>query len=91
MNRVIRWIFSQTKLGQFLNGKKTIIGAVLVFTSAVLEALLTIAPMFPEQPWLATTAAELQNVLKQVQPYLNDLGISLIGVGLMHKAAKNQR
>lgn len=91
MSRLIRWIFSQTKIGQYLDGKKTIIGAVLVLASAILQALLTIAPMFPEQPWIAVFATELEKVLVQVQPLLSDLGIGLIGVGLAHKAVKNQR
>jgi hypothetical protein len=91
MSRLIRWIFSQTKIGQYLDGKKTIIGAALVLASAILQALLAIAPMFPEQPWIATFAVELEKVLAQVQPFISDLGIGLIGVGLAHKAAKNQR
>lgn len=90
MNRLISWIFAQTKVGQYLNGKKTIIGAALILISALLQALLTIAPMFPEQPWINSFAVELDNVLRQVQPFLNDLGVGLIGVGLAHKAVKNQ-
>lgn len=91
MKAIIRWIFSQTKLGQFLDGKKTIIGAALVFASAILQALFTIAPMLPEYPWIATFAVSLEQALKQIQPFLEDVGIGLIGVGLAHKAAKNQR
>jgi hypothetical protein len=91
MSRLIKWIFSQTKIGQYLDGKKTIIGATLVFASAILQALLTIAPMFPDQHWIGSFAVELEKALAQVQPFLNDLGIGLIGVGLAHKAAKNQR
>lgn len=91
MNRLIRWIFSQTKFGKMLDGKKTIIGAALIFASAILQALLAVAPMFPEYPWIASAAAQLDSGLRLVQPYLEDLGITFIGVGLAHKAAKNQR
>ena len=90
MSRIVRWIFSQTKIGQFLDGKKTIIGAVLIFASAILQALLAVAPLFPEQPWIAVTAAQLSEGIRTVQPYLEDAGITLIGVGLAHKAAKAQ-
>ena len=90
MSRIVRWIFSQTKIGQFLDGKKTIIGAVLIFASAILQALLAVAPLFPDQPWIAVTAAQLSEGIRTVQPYLEDAGITLIGVGLAHKAAKAQ-
>ena len=90
MSRRVRWIFSQTKIGQFLDGKKTIIGAVLIFASAILQALLAVAPLFPDQPWIAVTAAQLSEGIRTVQPYLEDAGITLIGVGLAHKAAKAQ-
>lgn len=90
MSKIITWIFSQTKIGKFLDGKKTLIGAIMVFASAVLQALLAIAPMFPEYPVIATIAAQLGDAIRVVQPYLEDLGITFIGVGLAHKAAKSQ-
>ena len=90
MSRLVRWVFSQTKIGKFLDGKKTIIGAVLIFVSAILEALLVVAPMFPEYPWLATLATQLEEAIRVTRPYLEDLGITFIGVGLAHKAAKRQ-
>ena len=90
MSRIIRWVFSQTKIGKFLDGKKTIIGAILIFASAILQALLAVAPLFPDQPWIAVVAANLGEGIRTVQPYLEDAGITLIGVGLAHKAAKAQ-
>jgi hypothetical protein len=90
MSKIIAWIFSQTKVGKLLDGKKTIIGAALILASALLQALLVIAPMFPEQPWLGDVTQQLSSVLRQVQPILEDLGIATIGVGLAHKAVKNR-
>lgn len=90
MSKIILWIFSHTKAGQYLDGKKTIIGAGLILASALLQALLVIAPMFPEQPWLGQVTDHLGSALRQVQPILEDLGIAAIGVGLAHKAVKNR-
>jgi NADH:ubiquinone oxidoreductase subunit 4 (subunit M) len=90
MSKIIAWIFSQTKVGKLLDGKKTIIGAVLILASALLQALLVIAPMFPEHIWLGDVTQQLSSVLRQVQPILEDLGIATIGVGLAHKAVKNR-
>jgi hypothetical protein len=91
MKAIIRWIFSQTKLGQFLDGKKTIIGAALVFTSKVLEALVAIAPILPDQTWIPAFAAQLEQVLKQVSPFLEDVGVGFIGAGLAGKWAKTSQ
>lgn len=88
MNKIILYIFSKTKLGKVLDGKKTILGAAFVLLSALLQAAEQIAPMFPNVPWVAQAAEQLGHILKAAEPYLNDLGLGLISVGLLHKNAK---
>lgn len=88
MNKIVMWIFSKTKVGQLLDGKKTVIGAGMILLSALIQAAEQIAPLFPGVPWISQAAEQMGHILKAVEPYLNDLGLGLISVGLVHKRAK---
>lgn len=88
MNSIIMWIFSKTAIGQLVDGKKTIIGACLILLAKVLEGLETVAPMFPQAPWLSATVAGIYHFFDAVAPILDHLGLAAISAGLLHKAAK---
>lgn len=90
INKIVMFIFSKTQVGKMLDGKKTIIGAVLVVLAAALEALKQLAPMFPQAPFLAEASSSLQALLGAVQPYLAELGVGFVAVGAVHKVAKAQ-
>lgn len=90
MNRIIMYIFSKTSFGKFLDGKKTVIGAVLIILSQALQALEQIAPLFPEAVWLKDTAAGLSEGLKALEKALETVGIGFLTFGVMHKNAKGK-
>lgn len=90
MNRVIIWLFSQTKFGKLLDGKKTVIGAACILLSHILTAFEVIAPMFPQEAWLQSLSVSLKGVCQQVAHLLEQVGLGAIGVGLVHKAAKSK-
>ena len=88
MNRLILYIFSKTSFGRFVDGKKTVIGAVLIIVAAALQALEQIAPMFPQYPWLVDASKGLREAIKTAEPALEALGLGFLTVGVLHKGAK---
>lgn len=88
MNRILMYIFSQTSFGKFIDGKKTVIGAVLVIVAAALQALEQIAPMFPQYPWIADASKGIRDAVKAAEPVLETLGLSFLTLGVLHKGAK---
>lgn len=90
MNRIIIWLFSHTRLGKLVDGKKTLIGAILTALSALLWTLEKIAPMYPDVAWLGQAAGQLQALFPQVEEYLATVGLSSLTIGLVHKDAKKK-
>jgi len=90
MNSIVMWIFSKTKIGQILDGKKTVIGAVFIILARALDALQTVAPMFPQYPWLSDAAGQMAGFMTQLESILNNLGFGLLTVGVLHKSVKAQ-
>lgn len=88
MNRILMYLFSKTSFGKILDGKKTIIGAVLVIVVAALEALEKLAPMFPQYPVLKSAAEAIVGALKAAEPFLETLGVGFLTVGVLHKGVK---
>ena len=88
MNSILMYLFSKTKIGQILDGKKTVIGALLVIVVSALHALEQLAPMFPNQPWFKDAIAAILNGLKVAEPFLETLGLGFLTVGVLHKGAK---
>ena len=88
MNRILVYLFSQTSFGRFVDGKKTVIGALLIIVAAGLQALEQIAPMFPQYPWLADASKGLKDAIKAAEPILETLGLGFLTVGVLHKGAK---
>jgi hypothetical protein len=90
MNKILMYIFSYTKIGKLLDGKKTVIGAVFIFLVSLLHGLEQIAPLFPEVAPLASVTGAIRTALEAIEPYLQDMGIGLITAGLLHKVAKKK-
>lgn len=88
MNRILVYLFSKTSFGKFIDGKKTVIGALLIIVAAGLQALEQIAPMFPQYPWLADASRGLREAIKAAEPILETLGLGFLTVGVLHKGAK---
>lgn len=90
MNKILMYIFSYTKIGKLLDGKKTVIGAVFIFLVSILHGLESIAPLFPQVEPLAKVAGVIRTALETVAPYLQDMGVGFITAGLLHKVAKKK-
>lgn len=88
MNRILVYIFSKTSFGKFLDGKKTVIGALLIIVAAALQALEQIAPMFPQYPWIKDATAGLRQAVSAAEPVLETLGLGFLTIGVLHKGAK---
>lgn len=88
MNRILMYLFSKTSFGKLIDGKKTVIGAVLVIVVAALEALEKIAPMFPQALWIQSASQGIVAALKSLQPILESLGVGFLTVGVLHKGVK---
>ena len=88
MNKLILYIFSKTPVGKMLDGKKTVIGAVLVILAASMETLEKLAPLFPEASWVGEAAKSVGDVLKAVEPLVESLGLGFLTAGVLHKGAK---
>jgi hypothetical protein len=90
MNKILMYIFSYTKVGKLLDGKKTMIGAAFMLLASILHGVESIAPLFPEVAVIGSIAKSIRMALETVEPYLRDMGIGLITAGLLHKAAKKE-
>lgn len=90
MAKIINYLLSYTKLGQLLNGKKTIIGAALIVLVGLIELIEKIAPMFPEASYLPAAVVSLKELLDQLQTVLGYVGLGSLGVGVTHKIAKSK-
>lgn len=90
MNKILLYIFSYTKFGKLLDGKKTVVGAVLIIAASALQALENIAPLFPDYKWIGEAAAALKTSLESVHGLLEGLGLGLLTVGVLHKNAKSK-
>lgn len=88
MNSILMYLFSKTRVGKLVDGKKTVIGAILVIVVSALHALEQIAPMFPNQLWLKDAVAGILSGLKAIEPFIDTLGLSFLTVGVLHKGAK---
>lgn len=88
MNSILMYIFSKTSIGKLLDGKKTVIGAILIIVLSALQALEQLAPMFPNHPWLKDSTVAILGGLKAIEPFLDTIGLSFLTVGVLHKGVK---
>ena len=88
MNRILMYLFSKTAFGKMVDGKKTVIGAILIIVVNAIEALDEIAPMFPQYPWLKDVTKGILEGLRLAEPILQSLGLSFLTIGVLHKGVK---
>lgn len=88
MNRILMYLFSKTRLGHLVDGKKTVIGALFIICAAALQALEQIAPMFPQAPWLGDLLRQTRGVVEGFDKLLEAIGLGFLTVGVLHKSAK---
>jgi hypothetical protein len=90
MNRVMMFLFSKTRLGKIVDGKKTVIGAVFIIAAAALQALENLAPLFPNQPWLSEAISSTRSAVEGMDKFMEAIGLGFLTVGVLHKSAKSK-
>lgn len=90
MARVVNFIFTRTAIGRYLDGKKTILAAGLLATSALIEFVDKLAFIFPDAPQFLIVSGSLEEALQAVSNTLATVGFGGLLVGLGHKAAKKK-
>lgn len=88
MNRILMYLFSKTAFGKMLDGKKTVIGAILIIVVNAIEALDEIAPMFPQYPQIKDATKGILEGLRLAEPVLQSLGLGFLTIGVLHKGVK---
>lgn len=88
MGTLINFIFSKTPIFKVLDGKKTVIGAVFVIAAAALQALESLAALFPEYAWLADAAKATKDGLEGIAKALESVGLGFLTLGVVHKGVK---
>lgn len=88
MLSIVNKLLSRLPVLSWLNGRKTVISAVLVVLSHTLFAIIDLAVLYPGAPWLVTAQSELGELLVQVAQGLNFVGLGGLAVGVFHKAVK---
>jgi len=88
MGKLINFIFSKTPIFKVLDGKKTIIGAVFIIAAAVLQALESLAVLFPEHAWIADAAKSTKEGLEGIAKALEGVGLGFLTLGVVHKGVK---
>jgi hypothetical protein len=72
----------------WLNGYKTIIGAVLVVASGLLHITIALISLYPQYAWLVTVKVALDSFIAQATHFLDVVGMSFLYTGVLGKAAK---
>lgn len=88
--RLINFFLTRTAIGQWLDGRKTLISTGLLALAAVLELLNRLAAIFPDYAPIALGAKELSEFLDAAVQTLTAIGFGGLVVGVSHKAAKAQ-
>ena len=84
------FLFSKTRLGRIVDGKKTVIGAVFIIAAAALQALENLAPLFPNAPWLSEAISSTRGVVEGMDKLLEAAGLGFLTLGILHKTAKKR-
>jgi hypothetical protein len=90
MNKILMFLFSKTRLGRIVDGKKTVIGAVFIIAAAALQALENLAPLFPNAPWLSEAISSTRGVVEGMDKLLEAAGLGFLTLGILHKTAKKR-
>ena len=77
-----------SQLMEMLDGKKTMIGAILVVASTLLQAAEHVIVTLPQLAHLAPYVGQGFDLFNMLVKFLNDIGVTFLGVGLLHKGLK---
>jgi len=88
MSRLINWLFSKTKIGKLVDGHKTELGFALWLLGYVIEGLSYAVTIFPAVGFLVEAKVALVALNAQVAEFIKQLGLSVMVVGVGHKAIK---
>lgn len=88
--KIFNYIFSKTPLGKLVDGNKTIIGFAVLVLRYLIAILSVAASLFPQFPVLVVIHTSLAAFDAAMGPYLEDFGISVMAIGVAHKAVKEK-
>ena len=82
------WLFRQTAIGQLVEGKKTWIGLLILFTGHTFFFLGDALTLFPTWSGVATVTQGISQGFQYISPYIDGLGFGTAVVGLIDKVIK---
>lgn len=85
MNKLWTYIFRQTKLGQFVDGKKTYLGLLILALYHGANFFVDASSVMPDVENFSVIAIAIQSFLSTVIPYL---GSFVTSVGVIDKIVK---
>lgn len=88
MKAFILRLLGGSKIMEMLDGKKTMIGAILVVASTLLQAAEHIIISLPQFSHLAPYVGQGYDLFNTLVGFLNDIGVTFLGVGILHKGLK---
>lgn len=91
MSKIIYWLFTKTAFGKLIDGKKTEIGFLLLVLGEVIKLLTQGVAMLPQYAVLAQALVILQQVNSVLGDALTNVGLSVMVVGVGHKAIKENQ
>jgi hypothetical protein len=87
--KILNFVLGYTKLGQFLDGYKSLIGSVLLAVVYFNDFLALVAPLFPKyELQISAAQAAIAQGLDGVKGALESLGYGFLTVGLARKYVK---
>lgn len=78
MDKILAWAFTKTKIGKYLNGKKTALITLLTAAYCALEVAGVVAEFFPQFPIVSVIGETINLGLQQARPYIAQLGVPAI-------------
>jgi hypothetical protein len=91
MKRLWEYIFRRTKIGKWLNEKKTYLGGAMVLVVAVLQIAKKLLELFPEWTFLIVIIEGITTFLELAGPWLEGVGIPLFTAGVIDWKVKENK
>ena len=90
MDALWKWLFRQSALGKFLDGKKSWIAAGFLILAQVSALLSGLGDIFPDAEWIKEAVNGLAKFDQVVKPWLETVGLSGLLLGLADKNVKDR-
>lgn len=88
MSKLVNWLLSQTRLGKLVDGHKTELGFLFWLLGYLIEGLSYAISVFPNTSLLVEAKSALMTLNAQVAEFFKSFGLSVMVLGVGHKALK---